>query len=341
MFGISSRLFKTISLFLIVLTLPDGVAANDRIGNVRIAVTRYMGDAHNYIAHEKGLFKKNNLDVELVINQTGLESVRKLLRREVEFAMIIPTPIILSSFDPKFFLRGSEPDPEYAVIANLMQSTSLNSVVALTGKGIKAPKDLEGKSIALMLGTGSEYFWYVYSDFYGIDRNKVRVVDAKPNKIEGLLKSGAVDGFTLWEPITNTIRKRVGLSTLVLPEQKSYSNGRLVVVRRDFVSQHPDVAKRYLKAIYEAEDILQNDPVESARIMSNRIGSSVEDIRFMQNKMTFNISLDESLIFNFVNQAKWVRRTKYDTGRALPDYREILFDEPLAFVKPGSVNFVK
>jgi len=330
-----------ILVLVITLVMPlTAVAAKDHIGKIRIAVTRYIGDAHNFIARELGLFKRHGLNAKLVINQTGLESVRQLLRQEVDFAMITPTPVIFSAFDPKFFLKGPDPDPDYVIIANLMQSSSLNSVVVRADRKITQPKDLAGKRLAMKLGTGSEYYWQAYSVYHGIDRKKVQVVDAKIKDIANLLKSGAVDGFTIWDPVTDKIRKQVTFPTLVLPEQKLYSNGRLVIVRKDFAQQHGDLVEHYLNAIYDAESILQKDFIQSTGIMAKKIGVTEAGVRYMQNKMTFNLSLDESLLFNFSEQAKWARRTKYQDHKQLPDFRKLLYANPLAAIKPGGVNFI-
>jgi ABC-type nitrate/sulfonate/bicarbonate transport system substrate-binding protein len=213
------------------------VAADHPEGEVRIGVGRYVGDSHIFIAREKGLFKKNGLNAKLVINRTGMENVQKLLRGEVDFAMILPLPIIFGTYDPKFFLRGPDPDPEFVIIANLMQSPSLNSVVVAVNSGVKTPKDLEGKKIALMAGTGSEYYWYSYAVYHGIDPTKVQIVDSKIEDIRGLIEAGHADAFTFWEPVSSNIRSQISIPLIELPEQKLYASGRLVLVRRAFAQK--------------------------------------------------------------------------------------------------------
>jgi len=343
MFGIVTHGFKIGGPFLLVLSLlfAGDFAAAAESAKVRIGVTRYIGDAHNYIAQQKGLFKKHGLDAELVLNKTGIENVQKLLRGEVDFAMILPTPIVINSFKPNSFLRGAEPDPEYAVIANLMQSDSLNSVTAATDRGIKTPKDLEGKKLALLVGTGSEYYWYSYADYHDIDHDNVRIVDAKIKDIRGLIETGAADAYTLWEPVSTTVRKQISVPTLELPAQRLYASGRFVIVRRDFAEKRTDLVERYLEALLEAESILQQDFEETTRIMSRQINISEEDVRLMQEKITFNLALDESVLFNVTEQAKWLIRTRYNGEKSIPDYRTILFEGPLAKIKPGGVNFLK
>ena len=330
----------TILLSAHMLVAPtDGSAQETGPETLRVSASRYVGNAHNYVAADKGFFRKNGITVELMASDTGLNSVRKMLRGESDIAMISPTPIVFAALEPDFFL--GKPGPEFVILANLIQSTSLNAVVVRDDRGIKSPRDLEGKSIALGLNTGSEYYWHTYALYHGIDISKVRIVNSSVGDLRKNLESGRVDAFTVWEPNVGSIRRATSVPTTELPGQKFFSAGWLVMARRDFAQRNVATVERYLAALRDAEDFLRENQDELAKTLSRLIDMPADDALRLQRKMTFNMVLDEAMIINLEEQAKWRVQSKYDGKRTIPDFRALVFEKPLLAVKPSAVNLLR
>ncbi len=339
----SSRFWSAGGIFLFsanMLVAPtSGSAQVTGPETLRVSVSRYVGSAHNYVAFDKGFFRKNGVDVELMRSDTGLNSVRAMLRGESDIAMISPTPVVFGALDPDFFL--GEPAPEFVILANLIQSTSLNAVVVRADVGIKTPRDLEGKTLALALDTGSEYYWYTYALYHGIDTSKVRTLDSSVGDLRINLELGTVDAFTVWEPNVGRIRRATSVPTTELPGQKFFSAGWLVLAKRDFAQRNVAAIERYLAALRDAEDFLRENQDELAKILSRLIDMPADEALRLQRKMTFNMVLDEAMIINLEEQAKWRVQSKYDGKRAIPDFRALVFEKPLLAVKPSSVNLLR
>ncbi len=316
-----------------------GLAQETGPETLRVSVSRYVGNAHNYVAADKGFFRKNGVNVELMASDTGLNSVRKMLGGESDIAMISPTPVVFGALDPDFFL--GEPGPEFVILANLIQSTSLNAVVVRDDRGIKTPRDLEGKTLALGVNTGSEYYWYTYALFHGIDSSKVHIVNSSVGDLRKNLESGTIDAFTVWEPNVGSIRRATSVPTTELPGQKFFSAGWLVLAKRDFAHRNVGTIERYLMALIDAEDFLRENQDELAKTLSRLIDMPADDALRLQRKMTFNMVLDEAMIINLEEQAKWRVQLKYDGKRTIPDFRALVFEKPLRAVKPSSVNLLR
>lgn len=306
---------------------------------LRVGVMRYIGDAHNYVAADKGFFGKHGVNVELTRSDTGLSSARKMLRGELDIAMVAPTPVAFGALDPDFFL--GEPAPEFVILANLMQSTSLNAVVARDGRGIKVPRDLEGKTLGLRFGTGSEYYWYTYALYHGIDTSKVRTVNLGVGDFRENIESGTIDAFTAWEPVVGNIRSAASVSTTELSGQKLFSAGWLVLAPRDFAQRNVELIERYLAALRDAEDFLRENQSELAKILSRMIDVPEDTVLRLQRKITFNMVLDEAMIINLQEQAKWKMQLKHGGKRIIPNFKALVFDKPLLAVKPSAVHILK
>ena len=75
---------------------------------------------------------------------------------------------------------------------------------ALADSGIKAPKDLEGKTLADSAFSAIPLIFNAYAPAAGIDVKKVKWITAEVSSLPSLLATGRVDGigqFTVGEPL--------------------------------------------------------------------------------------------------------------------------------------------
>ncbi|MCL4744757.1 MAG: ABC transporter substrate-binding protein [Burkholderiaceae bacterium] len=271
------------------------------------------------------------------MNAYGAQSLRALFAAEVDVATVAALPVVYAAMSQS--AGASDAPPPFRIIANLLRSSQLNNVVARGDRSILAPRDLNGRSIALTRGTASEYFWAMFVLANGIDRASVRVVDAAPPDLLAALHDGKVDAIVAWEPLVSDLRENARFPVVVLTSPEAYITAWISVVRADRLAALSGRLERYLSALLAAEQWIATDPDAAVAVHSARIGVPPARLAGIYREVNFAMSLDEGLIHNLELQSLWAS----EQGRAggLPDYRAMVASRLLARVKPGSVGLLR
>lgn len=131
--------------FLLALILSVGIAGAVHAQKVRIAYSAISGaQLPLWIAQDKGLFKRQGLDTDLLYIGGGSVVVQAMLGGEVQFTRAAAPGIVQAS------LRGAD----LVMVANTV-NTLVYSV--MTRPDVKSPEDLRGKVLGVTrLGGATE-----------------------------------------------------------------------------------------------------------------------------------------------------------------------------------------
>jgi NitT/TauT family transport system substrate-binding protein len=141
---------------------------------VRLGLVSFVGEATNLFALETGLFEANGLNVEVVRNQAGVESLLGVMSGELDIATVAITPVVYAA------MGRLGPGREFEVVASILNSSRLNQVVAAVGSGIEVPSDISAKRVGVTLGTASEFLWDLFALAHGIE--DVEILDVPVNR---------------------------------------------------------------------------------------------------------------------------------------------------------------
>ena len=218
-----------------------------------------------WIAHEAGLFKKNNLEVELVYIPGGTVIIQTMLSGEVKVANMAPPAAIGA------WAKGTD----LALIG-----TGVNRLLetVMTSTEIKRPEDLKGKRIGISrYGSLTDIILREGLRQYKLNPEKDVVILQIGGEGPRLaaLKSGAVDGAMLSGDQRFQAEKlafHVLIDFSKLPIDYPI-NG--MVARRDFIGGQRDPLKRFGKAWAEGIKIVKTDKDFTLRILKKYL--RVED----------------------------------------------------------------
>lgn len=132
-------------------------------------------------AMEKGLYSDAGLNVEYRLPQGTTSPANIAATGRVDLAFVYTSDMMTAkdnNFDLKDLMSIGEKLP--------------GGVCALEGSGVKTPKDLEGKTGAMINNPHSTANWKRFAELNGVDASKVKIVDAGGDPTP-LLISGAVD----------------------------------------------------------------------------------------------------------------------------------------------------
>ena len=301
-----------------------------KLQKIRVGSVPAIVEAPTHVAWDKGYFKEQGLDVDLFVNPDGKTSLDQLFDGKADIIHVMATPIVYASFDRDDF-----------VVIGKIRHSKIHFAVARKDRGILKPSDLMGKKVAVTRGTSAEFFMDSYFVHNGIDPSRVEIVhmDA-PTMVEALSK-GDVDVMFCWSPFPLLARKRLGDNAVVLPSENIVPGSWLIVVKKEFARQHPDILKSYLKGLAQGEQYIADNREKAVQIHARVGGVDPEIVSELFEKMEWQLSLDQALLSDLEDQARWMIRYGYTKKTKVPNYLEIIDPAPLKEVKPAAVSVIK
>jgi NitT/TauT family transport system substrate-binding protein len=306
---------------------------------VRFATVPFIGEAASYVAYRNGYFEEEGLDVTLTYNDAGFQSLKNLFEGDADIITVAETPIVYTSFDKKKytdFERG-----EFYIIGNIMHSDKINLVLARRDKGINSASDLKGKKVAVFRGTASDFFMDSFFILNGIKSSDVEIVNMDPPTMVSAIGKGEVDAIVCWQPHILNVQSKLGDNAIILPSENIYTASWLIIAMKDYAEKNPEILEKFLRAIIKAENFIAENREESISIHSEESGVDREIVAALWGDVIFDLSLDQALLTNLEDEARWAIKYELTDKTEVPNYLDYIYFDALEKVKPGAVTIAR
>ncbi len=295
---------------------------------VTIAVSSWPGSASLYVAYEKGYLREEGLNPTLHPYPSGHLALDALLSGKADIAAAGDTPIARAAVDGR----------PLAVLATISEIKSAILSIARKDRGISAPDDLRGKKIGLSLGSAVEFFLHVYLTTSYIHPKEVRAVNIATDSLVDALLKGEVDAVSTWSPFTIVLREKLGSKALILHDPTIYTLMWNLTAKQDFVKTNPEGVKKFLRAVIRANRFIEKHPDEARTISATHIGTDSLLFEKEWKDFTFTAELDQSLILNLEDQARWMIKKDVGRARRTPNFLDFIYTDGLKAVRPQAVT---
>lgn len=205
------------------------------------------------IARTHGLFKKHNLDVEILWTEGTGETMQATIAGAVDIAVAVGTNGVLAAYAKGAPVR---------IIGSTMTGVDDMFWYAKAGSPVKTAKDMAGKSVAFSSrGSSAHAVVLGFRKTFAIDVKEVATGSPVATMTQAM--TGQVDvGWTvvpmgLKELDEGTIQMIARANEV--PELRNQSV-RLIAVMQKTLDQRRDALVRYLRAYREAVDVLYGGP---------------------------------------------------------------------------------
>jgi len=254
------------SLSVIVSFAIIGIAAAQTLKVPYVSISGFQ--APLYLGERAGLFKKNQLEAQLIYMPGGSLIVQTLLSNEVGVASLAPPSAVAA------WVKGAE----LAIVAGGIER-ALN--VLMVNPRVKRVEDLKGKRVAISrFGSLSDVSLRDALAFYKLRPNQDVVVAQMGGLGERMvaLTSGAVDGAIL--NVDQVFQaEKLGFQVLIdlrkLPLTYSTQG---IVVSKDFLRAQRSTVKRFLKVYIEGIKIFKTDKEFSMETLGRYIKTTDREI---------------------------------------------------------------
>jgi len=251
-----------LSIFLLAAALPGATSTMAEARTLlRMAYSSISGSAVvPWIAIDKGLFTKYDLDVELIY-VAGSQAMQSLLGGT--------TPIGLQGIEPVFRVNAHGSDT--VMILGLVTKPPFSIIVR---PEIKDYRELRGKAMGITrYGSSTDMLLRLTLEKWGF----------KPETDVPILQMGGVPPILAGMQSKRIFGGPLSLPTLARAKLEGYREladvADLVpdyqvagiVTRRAFIKQNPEVIRGFIKAIVEATATFKNEPAYAKKIMKERL----------------------------------------------------------------------
>ncbi|MBI2311156.1 MAG: ABC transporter substrate-binding protein [Betaproteobacteria bacterium] len=220
-----------------------------------------------YIADEKGWFAEEGLKIEWVGEIPAAQLVPAVASRTIDVTNRM-TPLVLTAraggAKLKLIAAGAQTTPDRPHMKYLVRPDS----------PIKSVSDLKGRKVGInSFGACSEYVLKEHLRRQGLDKTINFVVLPDPNQ-EQALTQGLIDVAVVHSPYYEKAEKTGAARALFndYAVDKGVAGMLPYFTHEDFIAEHPDVVRKFVKVLVKASNWTNKNPDEAAQIFAKRRG---------------------------------------------------------------------
>jgi NitT/TauT family transport system substrate-binding protein len=223
-------------------------------------------DGQLSLASSMGLWKSQNLEMQFVEFQNGIEAFRAMTAGSLD---MLATGAVISHYPAigqgKVFLIN---DIEYAT-AQLWCHPDM---------GIGKITDLKGRKVVTSTGTTAHVFLDIALRKNGINPDDVLIINQRIQDAVTSFISKAVPGIALWMPHNNQVKERAPSAKMLVDASAYFPDAAIIngwAARNRFHRTRRDVLARVIRAWAEANDFMVTQPDQAISLLHERYYSAV------------------------------------------------------------------
>jgi len=232
---------------------------------VKIAHSTWVGYGPLYIARDKGMFKQNGVDVDLIVMEDPKERFPTLMADKIQ--------MIASTVDTALLYLKKPNDFQYVVAIG--DSNGGDGIVAI--KDIKTIADLKGKKVAVNEGSVSEFYLNVLLAKAGLKESDLNTVNMTAGDAGGAFVAKRVEAAVTWEPWLSKGKSTDFGHLLVDSSTTPGLITDVLIVKTDWANAHQKDVAAIVKSWNEAVAYYRANPDESISIMAKGVGGWLKD----------------------------------------------------------------
>lgn len=260
---------RTIRGFATVFVSAAALAAVPAVAQdkVKVGVFPVSSSLPYFVASERGYFKEQNIDTEMVRLIGGPPNIAALITGQIDVSAVLVT------------IEGMNANVKKPGVATYISINAQNKqyimeqFVVRAGSNAKTLKDLKGAKILSAPGPANLVAARAVLAKVGLKEGDYTLDQLDMGQHMNALKAGTFDaGYTLEPNATAMIKAGVArrieagvISSYVLGDPTAHAFAAGGAMSADFIAKRPDVAKRFAAAWAKAIDLINNNTNEARK----------------------------------------------------------------------------
>ncbi len=308
------------------LLIAGATGANAQLTKMTIATGVDPAFSQFYVAKEGGLFEKNGLDVTINTGPSGSAMVPFLVNDQVQAAYGSDLAGVINH----------QVDGNIVAVADGTFLANWESVVT---RNIDTLEGLKGKKVGVAVGTGAEIFWRRLLAQRKLDPADFTLVNVDAPEMLAALERNDINAFAVWEPWPTRTLKAVSGAKIVATNAGVYNNINFIYMNRGWIEQNRGTAEKFVKALCEANDIIEKDRPAAAKMVAKFLKMPVELATELMPKLEFDMKWNPRSLEAIRNSAQLLSDQK--KLKAPLDYSKYVYMDLLKAVRPESVTLTE
>jgi len=312
---------------------PKGHKAQESTGireTITIGVARTPLSSPAIIALTQRYFAREGLDITIKEYGSGRRALESMFAGEVDISTVADSPIVFSSFDRR----------DYSVFATCVYSYRDSKIISLKDKQINTGADLRGKKVGAHIGTSGHFFLGLCLTYNHVSIAEVELINIEAADLPVSLNNNEVDAISVWEPFAYEAKELLQDKAIELPCAEIYRTTFNFAVMKDFIKDHPETLEKFLRAVDSAVTFIENNKEKSQAIVAESLNLNEKNVSAIWDDYVFEIFLDQSLLLNWEDIARWAIKNKFTDKTRIPNYLDFIYLDGLEAVKPDAITII-
>ena len=292
-------------------------------GSLKLAHSTWVGYGPFYIARDKGFFKEEGVDVELVIMEDTPIKMGALMAGQLD--------LVASTVDE--FPVYMKPGIGLRYLLAVDNSKGGDGIVA--NKDIADIKGLKGKKVAFEQGSVSQFFLNALLKDAGMTQDDIEPVNMAATDAGVAFAAKQVDAAVTWEPALSQGAKAEHGKILLTSADKPGLITDVVAATSDTIATKKDDIAGFVRAWYKAVAFIKTNPDEANKIMSQGVGGWLNDPAVFAETLAGIEYLDKDMNLAFFGTPEAPGQINTTLGAALDIWKG--FDRIQVDVKPADM----
>lgn len=287
---------------LLAMSVPAMLHAQDARQKVSMRLDWvYQGPNIGFVvAKDKGFYDEVGLDVDVGPGKGSGITAQLVANKAADFG-----------FSDGYVLAGSIAKGMNIRMVAAVYRRNPTAIVYLAESGLKSPKELEGKTIAIPTGATQFQQWPAFMKGCGLDSSKVNVTNVDPAGLLPALLGGKVNAVGTY--VQGTVpsveirgKKEAGYFWYADCGVTSVSNG--IIAHNDMIKDNPELVRNFVKASVRGFVYARQNPDEAAAIVKKYSESLVPEIIKREMELswaTWNTPNTKGKPLGWMSDADW------------------------------------
>jgi NitT/TauT family transport system substrate-binding protein len=234
---------------------------------VRLGFSAWPGWFPWQVAQDKGIFKENNVSVDLKWFDGYLESINALTAQQID----------ANSQTLNDTISAVSGGADQVIV--LVNDNSSGNDKIIVREGINSIADLKGKKVAAEEGTVDHYLLLLGLKKEGLSPKDIEFVPLETGNAAAAFVAGQVDAAAVFAPFTTQALKRPGSKELFSSKDFPGAISDHLVFTRQFIEQNPEAVQATVNSWFATLEYIQANQDKSKGIMAKRANVTVEEYK--------------------------------------------------------------
>lgn len=325
------------ALFTITVLLVCGlvfVSCNSNETRIRekvtVGISKSFLSIPVYIAQKQGFFSDEGLDVTVKEYSSGKVATKALFAGEVDISTVADMPVVFNSFKRN----------DFCIFATFTYSYPFVKIIARKDMGIKTGANLKSRRVGVNRGTSSHFFLEVFLIHNRLSSSDVEMINIKTVDLPLALKNNDVDAISVWQPYSQKAKQLMGDNAIELSSPEIYRTTFSFAAMKSFSKEHPKRLERFLRALDKAAVFTRKNGEKAQEIIARCFNLDRNTVRAAWDDFEYGIFLDQSLLVEWDEIARWAITNKFVHKEKIPNYLNYICSDALRAVKPESITII-